>query len=38
VFGITTHETFELDGGLTHFLARLGHLGPDLLVAEGRVV
>ena len=20
VFGITTHETFELDGGLTHFL------------------
>ena len=20
IFGITTHETFELDGGLTHFL------------------
>ncbi len=20
VFGITTHETFEMDGGLTHFL------------------
>ena len=20
VFGITTHETFQLDGGLTHFL------------------
>jgi threonine dehydrogenase-like Zn-dependent dehydrogenase len=24
VFGITTHETFELDGGLTHFLE--GHM------------